>query len=233
MAGDDRDLIGIGAVLERLQPDFPDVTISKIRFLESEGLITPARARSGYRRYGPADLERLRFVLTAQRDRFWPLKVIRERLEAMDRGLVPDDDGQPVVPAAADPAPAVAAPLAPLRLTAAELCRSAGIDEDTYRELVSYGLVDGTAEHHDAATLEVARAAGALVGAGIEVRHLRAFRTAAEREIGLVEHVLGTRGLRGREARADGVDDGAAAETVAQECLDLHLALLRRELDRL
>lgn len=237
----DRSLLGIGAVVERLRPDFPDVSISKIRFLESEGLVTPTRTPSGYRKYAPADVERLRFVLTAQRDRFWPLKVIRDRLEALDRGLVPDDDGRPVVPGAAavtatggSPAKGEqppAAPRRPLRLTPAELREAAGIGADTYRELVSYGLLPGTAGvEHDEHALEVARSAGALVAAGIEVRHLRSFRTAAEREAGLVEHVLGRRGLRGRAAVDDGVDDAATAEQVAQDCLDLHVALLRREL---
>ena len=77
----------IGAVLEQLKPDFPDVTISKIRFLEDEGLVTPQRTPSGYRTFSERDVERLRYVLAAQRDRFWPLKVIREHLDALDRGL--------------------------------------------------------------------------------------------------------------------------------------------------
>lgn len=236
MPAADQTRLGIGAVLTLLRPDFPDISISKIRFLEAEGLVTPERAPSGYRKYSGDDVERLRFVLAAQRDRFWPLKVIRERLEAMDRGLVPDDEGRPVVPVAEPGAAApisLTAPRSPLRLTPEELRQSAGIDAATYRELVSYGLLDGSAEHHDDAALAIARSAGALVGAGIEVRHLRAFRTAAEREVGLVEHVLGQRGLRGRAARAEGVDDEAAAEEVAGRCLALHVALVRRELDRL
>jgi DNA-binding transcriptional MerR regulator len=81
--------LSIGAVLAELAPDFPDITISKIRFLESEGLVTPERSGTGYRRFSPADLERLRYILTAQRDRFWPLKVIREALDKLERGLEP------------------------------------------------------------------------------------------------------------------------------------------------
>ena len=116
----------IGAVLAALTPDFPDLTISKIRFLEAEGLVTPHRAGSGYRTYTDRDIERLRYVLTAQRDRFWPLKVIRDALDAMDRGLTPGEpegsDARPRVPeGASDPdvptALALAAP-ATLRLTA-------------------------------------------------------------------------------------------------------------------
>lgn len=239
MPADDRALVGIGAVLERLRPDFPEVSISKIRYLEAEGLVSPTRTGAGYRRYSPEDVARLRYVLVAQRDRYLPLKVIRQELEAVDRGLVPDADGHPVVPERPDEpsveAGAVVEPTParrPLRLTPRELRETAGISGDTYRELVSFGLVDGRAEHHDELTLDVARAAASLVDAGIEVRHLRSFRSAAEREAGLVEHVLGRRGLGSRAAQDEGVDDGATVEQVAQDCLDLHVALLRRELER-
>ncbi|WP_198008890.1 transcriptional regulator FtsR, partial [Saccharomonospora saliphila] len=97
-----RDGLSIGAVLGQLRPDFPDVTISKIRFLESEGLVRPARTPSGYRQFTPADVERLRFVLSAQRDHYLPLKVIKEQLDAADRS------GRPVA----------AAPRSPRRLVA-------------------------------------------------------------------------------------------------------------------
>lgn len=235
MTAPDQTRLGIGAVLELLRPDFPDVSISKIRFLEAEGLVAPERTTSGYRKYGAADVERLRFILTAQRDRFWPLKVIRERLDAMDRGLVPDDDGRPAVPVAEAGGGALLGerPAVRLRLTPEELRQTAGIDLETYRELVSYGLLDRSATHHDGAALDIARAAGALVASGIEVRHLRPFRTAAEREVGLVEHVLGQRGLRGRSARAEGIDDATAAREVAEQCLALHAALVERQLDGL
>ena len=132
--GAGRVRLNIGEVLDRLRPDFPGITIPKIRFLEAEGLVTPHRARSGYRTYTDRDIERLRYVLTAQRDRFWPLKVIRDALDAMDRGLTPGEpegsDARPRVPeGASDPdvptALALAAP-ATLRLTARELRDAAG-----------------------------------------------------------------------------------------------------------
>ncbi len=85
----------IGAVLDRLKPDFPDISISKIRFLESEGLITPTRTASGYRSFTEDDVSRLEYILSAQRDRFWPLKVIKDALDAMDRGLAPPEADQP------------------------------------------------------------------------------------------------------------------------------------------
>lgn len=227
--------VGIGAVIAQLEGDFPDVTISKVRFLESEGLITPSRTDSGYRKFSPEDVDRLRFILAAQRDRFWPLKVIRERLDAMDRGLTVADDGAlapPEEPTTSEPARLGPVPGQghPLRLTAIELQHAASIDTATFRELVSYGLLPKNREHFDGGDLEVARAAGALVGAGIDVRHLRPFKSAAERELGLAEHVLGQQALRGRAADADGVDDETVTRQVIEDCLELHVALLRRGL---
>ena len=232
--------IGIGALLKRLQPDFPDISISKIRFLESEGLVTPSRTSSGYRKYSQQDIERLEFVLTAQRDRFWPLKVIRERLDAMERGLDVDPDEGPVPPrgpggenrgSGGDMSERLSTPIRPLRLTGPELQQSAGIDTDTFRELVSYGLLPKNREHFDAHDLEVATAAGALVETGIGVRHLRPLKSAAEREVGLTEHVLGQQALRGRAATEDGVDDATVVRTVIEGCLELHVALVRQQLD--
>lgn len=228
------EYLGIGAVVAHLEDDFPDVTISKVRFLETEGLVSPARTSSGYRKFAPEDVDRLRFVLAAQRDRFWPLKVIRERLDAMDRGLTVSDDG---VHAPAEqtgpPGPdRLGAPerTRPLRLTAIELQQAADIDTATFRELISYGLLPKSRDHFDDGDLGVARAAGALVGAGIDVRHLRPFKSAAERELGLADHVLGQQALRGREADGEGVDDETVTRQVIEDCLELHVALLRRGL---
>jgi DNA-binding transcriptional MerR regulator len=226
------DRIGIGALIRQLEGDFPDVTISKIRFLESEGLVEPARTPSGYRKYSDGDVERLRFVLTAQRDRFWPLKVIRERLDAMDRGLAVADDGEVVPPPAPvdDSGRLSARADRPLRLTAIELQHAADIDTSTFRELISYGLLPKDREHFDADDLDVARICGSLVAAGIDVRHLRPFKSAAERELSLADHVLGQQGLRGRGADAGGVDDESVRRMVLEGCLDLHIALVRRVL---
>ena len=132
-----------------------------------------------------ADVERLRFVLSAQRDRFWPLKVIRERLDALDRGLEVGHDGDvapPPRPQAERPDRLAArAGQRPLRLTAIELQHAADIDTGTFRELVSYGLLPKGRDHFDADDLGVARACGSLVAAGVDVRHLRPFKSAAER----------------------------------------------------
>ncbi len=217
----------VGAVLVRLNEDFPDLTISKVRFLDAEGLVVPGRSPSGYRRYSNADVERLRFVLTAQRDRFWPLKVIREALDAYDRGLEPPLglDGRPVPPvpdgdpalasSTAEPRPEVPEP--PLRLTLNEVARGSGLNEAQIRDLAGFGLITPDAGYFDRQALVIARGAAALMARGLGARHLRTFRLAAEREAAMVTQ------LHGRGGR------GADTERVVGECLALHLALLRAQ----
>ena len=127
----------IGQVLATLKGDFPDISISKIRFLEAEGLLSPQRAPSGYRRYSEADLERLRYVLSVQRDHYLPLKVIKEHLASMDRGTPPPPvrslapsgppTGDGAGERAAEPRPAPAQPKAPLRITRAALLHASGL----------------------------------------------------------------------------------------------------------
>ncbi|HEY7718900.1 MAG TPA: MerR family transcriptional regulator [Pedococcus sp.] len=226
----------IGAVLEQLRDEFPDVTISKIRFLEAEGLVTPSRTGSGYRTYSADDVERLRYVLTAQRDRFWPLKVIRESLDALDRGLTPPTEAPSVRPQppqpAADPDVPSAADLRragrALRLTRAELAESAGLDDATLEALETFGLVrPGDGGHYGEPALAVAHAAARLAAYGLEPRHLRPFRTAADREIGLVEQVVRPhQGGRGSAARED-----PTAE-VLRLCIALHTALVKAGLEQ-
>ena len=215
----------VGAVVRALAEEFPDVTISKVRFLEAEGLVTPERTPSGYRQFSPADVERLRYVLRAQRDRFWPLRVIRDNLDAIDRGLTPGDgpDARPTPPPPApDPAVPDAVDLAArrdLRLTTAELARASELSPAVVADLAAHGLLrPGPDGLHDESDLRVARAAAGLAAYGVEPRHLRGFRAAADREVGLVEQVVGPR--RGRDAQRH------AAE-VAHLCLSLHAALVR------
>ncbi len=222
----------IGAVLDQLKPEFPDLTVSKIRFLEDEGLVTPGRTAAGYRTFSEGDVERLRYILAAQRDRFWPLKVIRDALDALDRGLSPAEDGstagRPVPPAPpADPDVPSAAELhaaTTIALTKAELASAAGLDEATLGALLSYGLlrpdVDG---HFGEPALAVAAAAAALATYGVEPRHLRVFRTAADREIGLVQQIV-------TPARAASRGDTDPAAEVLHHCLALHAALLKAAL---
>ena len=230
----------IGVVLAALREDFPDVTISKIRFLEAEGLVRPARTGSGYRTYAVQDLDRLRYILTAQRDHFWPLKVIAAALDAMDRGLTPErtDSGMPrpsVPTPVTDPeVPAAAALTASgsLRLTRTELATSSGLDAETVDALENYGLLHADATgHFGDATLSVAHTAAELAAYGLEPRHLRPFRTAADREIGLVQQVvtphLSPSGKASRGgAKADPTGD------VLRLCIALHTALVRDGLQR-
>jgi DNA-binding transcriptional MerR regulator len=233
-------LMSIGEVLTTLRAEFPDVTISKIRFLESEGLVEPARTPSGYRKFSHADVARLRYVLAAQRDHYLPLRVIREHLDAIDRGLEPPavPGEKPRVPRSADeelPGPrALMTERVELRLSREELAESAGIDADLLGQVEQFGLlgpVRGSAAdspRYDADALAVAKAVAELATYGLEPRHLRAFRTAAERESDLVAQVVGPL-LRQRSPQAR-----ARAEEVARELgalsLRLHTALVRARL---
>jgi DNA-binding transcriptional MerR regulator len=230
--------MAIGAVLAALAPDFPDVSISKIRFLEAEGLLRPARTGSGYRTYSTDDVERLRFILTAQRDRFWPLKVIREALDKMERGLEPasGDDGaaRPQVPTITPnphlPTAFELGSRGDLRLTDDELREAAGLDLPTFEALSTFGLLRPSPKgYYGEAALAVARAAGALAAYGIEPRHLRPFRTAAEREIGLVQQVVSPIRGRGRGSSNEVTSDPTAQILV--ECIALHTALVKAGLD--
>jgi DNA-binding transcriptional MerR regulator len=230
----------IGAVLAALQQDFPDVTISKIRFLEAEGLVTPSRTGSGYRTYSAADLDRLRYILTAQRDHFWPLKVIASALDAMDRGLTPErhESGmpRPSVPApVADPDVPSAGEITAtgtLRLTRSELAAAAGLDGETLDALETFGLLHADDPGHcGAAALPVAHPAAEVADYGLEPRHLRPFRTAADREIGLVQQVVTPH----RTSPAKGSRAGAAKDPtgdVLRLCIALHTALVRDGLHR-
>jgi DNA-binding transcriptional MerR regulator len=185
--------LSIGAVLGQLRPDFPDVTISKIRFLESEGLIQPARTASGYRQFTPADVARLRFVLAAQRDHYLPLKVIKEQLDAADAGdeLPRPSPGLVSVPAEGLPAAEEFADAPTRRLTQEELLEQAGISMAMLRELEQYGLVrPGAAGFYDTESAAVAQLVATMAGYGIEPRHLRAFRASADREVGLLEQIV-------------------------------------------
>jgi len=221
-ASNARPYLGIGEVLASLRADFPDVSVSKIRFLESAGLIAPARSPSGYRKFAVADLERLRYILTAQRDHYLPLRVIRERL----------------VPAAADPAagerPADRLADSPgpggraATLTRRELLEAAGIDEEQLAELEDFGLVRRTGRQYSQDALEIARTVSALAAYGVQARHLRAVRAAAERETSLIEQVIAPT-LRQRNAAAR-ESAGAAARQIAALSLRLHRALIEAAL---
>lgn len=230
-----RAYLSIGEVLSKLRGEFSDITISKIRFLESEGLIEPQRTPSGYRKFTNIDLERLRYVLAAQRDQYLPLRVIKENLDALDRGLTPSaTPGSPAAPRLAtidgEFAPSNFIHDSQLRLSREELLQSSGLLEAQLVQIESFALIEMKGRYFDADALAVARAVAEMSSFGIEARHLRSFKTAADREVGLVEQVI-TPLLRQK-----GSDAQARAEEVQRELaslsIRLHAALVASGLHR-
>jgi DNA-binding transcriptional MerR regulator len=262
-----RGYLGISEVLAQLRADFPDISVSKIRFLETEGLITPARSPSGYRRFCGQDVDRLRLILTAQRDQYLPLRVIRERLARLDQEAAAGNGavaGRPSTGPARDTGTDAAGPgrvahagpagLPPGRaasprpgdrigadpghgyqspgsedepdplLTRRELVDAAGVSEAMLTELETFGLVRKTGRHYSPESLQVARTAAALTSFGVEARHLRAVRAAAERETAMIESlvapILRQRGAGARELA------GRTARDCAALVLRLHAALV-------
>ena len=234
-ASSSRTRMSIGEVLSQLRPDFPEISISKIRFLEAEGLIEPERTPSGYRKFSHRDVERLRYVLTSQREHYLPLKVIKEHLDAIDRGLEPPaitgtGPQVPRVVLAGDgyPSPdAFAVDGAELRLSRAELLAAAEIDDAMLQQLENFGLVKPRqgGSHYDGEALVIAKTAGELAAFGLEPRHLRSFKNAADREIGLVEQVVSPM-QRARDASAK----ARAEDTIKQMAalsVRLHATLVK------
>jgi DNA-binding transcriptional MerR regulator len=226
--------MSIGEVLGQLRSEFPDVTISKIRFLEGEGLITPTRTPSGYRKFSRDDVGRLRFVLAAQRDHYLPLRVIKDQLAALDRGLQPATAGQagPQVPAGAadDTGLPNAADFLPevseLRMSRNELLDAAGLESEQLEQIETFGLIaPRPGGHYDGDALVIAKTVAAMSRFGLEPRHLRSFRTTAERELGLVEQVVAPL-VRQRGPEARGRADEVARE-LASLSVRLHATLVR------
>ncbi|MFD9210169.1 MerR family transcriptional regulator [Streptomyces sioyaensis] len=230
-ASSDGRPVSIGTVLTLLREEFPEVTISKIRFLEAEGLVEPKRTPSGYRKFTPADVERLANVLRMQRDHYLPLKVIREHLDALERGE------QVQLPAPATPSrdlvegvhDAGAERPTAARIGRAELLAAAEVDEATLADWESYGLIVSHAEGgYDIEAVTVAKLVADLGRFGLEPRHLRAVKAAAEREAGLVEQVVAPlRRHRNPQTRAHAE---ATARELATLSVRLHAALLQSAL---
>jgi DNA-binding transcriptional MerR regulator len=229
--------MSIGAVLDLLRPDFPDVTISKIRFLEAEGLVTPERTASGYRRFTAYDCARLRFILTAQRDQYLPLKVIKAQLDAQPDGELPQSGsayGVPrLVPVSGDTrdghdtAAGVSA-VAPtqVRLSREDLLARAGVDDDLLTALVRAGVITtGAAGFFDEHSVVIAQCARALAEYGVEPRHLRAFRSAADRQSDLIAQIAGPVVKAGKAGARDRADD--LAREVAALAITLHTSLIK------
>ena len=221
-----RQLLSIGAVLGVLRDEFPEVTISKIRFLEAERLVEPQRTPSGYRKFSRADVTRLAQVLRMQRDHYLPLRVIREHLDALDAGeeppALPGGGEQHAIEPPTQPEVFVPGP----RLGRAELLAAAGVAEQQLADWESYGLVVATPEGgYDPEMLQVARLVAELGRFGLEPRHLRAVKAAADREVGLVEQVVAPlRRHRNPQTRAHAA---ALARELATLSVRLHAALVQ------
>ncbi|MGH3862228.1 transcriptional regulator FtsR [Actinokineospora sp.] len=215
-------------MLQRLRPEFPDVTISKIRFLEAEGLIRPDRSPAGYRRFTGDDVERLRFVLAAQRDHYLPLRVIKDQLEQADRGGA----DRPLTVAVERIDPDEFAEGSDTRLSRDDVLRQAGVTGVLLDDLEQYGLLaSGSDGFYDADAVQVARLAAGMADYGIEPRHLRAFRAAADREVGLMEQVVAPM-YRQRDPAARDRADSIARELGALS-VGLHSLLVKAGLRRI
>ncbi|MCJ7859785.1 transcriptional regulator FtsR [Corynebacterium kalidii] len=219
----------IGDVLKQLQGDFPDVTVSKIRFLEAEGLVTPQRSKSGYRRFSPEDISRLRYILANQRDSFLPLKVIKEQLEAMDSGKVTPVDARRSVAGTVTPDQFRQATVR--RLTRADVASRAGVEESFIASLVKISLLTpDAAGFFSVDDVDVVRIAAKMGEYGIDNRHLKTLATQAQRQADLVNQVAGPvahgRDENARERSAE------LSREVSALVVSLHAALIKGKLPR-
>lgn len=207
-------LLTIGSVCRRLQETFPDISISKIRYLEDQGLLAPRRTQGGYRLFSEEDVERLETILRLQRDEFLPLRVIRQELASSAGSSKERRRRRTGIAAVED------------ELELADLCERAGISTELARELEDFGLLAprraGGDKHYTEGDIEIAVACAKLAQYGISARHLRTFRTAADREAGLLEQLVAP-ALKSRnpERRQGALDDLQTLAEVAQELSQL------------
>jgi len=219
--------LAIGKVLTQLKTEYPEISISKIRFLEAEGLITPERAPSGFRRYSKADVERLRYILSAQKNNYLPLKVIRENLELIDQGIEPTAP-EPVEPPkpVQEPAPSVTGQRMAVQLSRQELLERSNLPEASLIELERQGIIRmrrGTA-YYGWESLTLAIVAVKVAPLGIEARQLRVLKAAADHEVELIIHTAAPYSRRPHLARQ-------ATLEIAELVVQAHAALLQVGLD--
>lgn len=213
------DAVGMGELIRQFRHEFPDLTVSKVRFLEAQGIVQPLRTPAGYRKFTEQDRERLRYALRAQRDHFLPLKVIGEHLDAIERGLQP--------PALHDPSPRPPAEGSDLLnadvwVNEAELRRESGLDEEQVVAAVEHGLLGPNPEGmFPASDIEAAKAIQELAKYGLTARHLRAARLAADRIAGIVDQSV-------QAARPGPNGQQSAAQAVSAAADRLNSALLAR-----
>ncbi|HJR90263.1 MAG TPA: MerR family transcriptional regulator [Aeromicrobium sp.] len=228
------ELLNIGQMLDELRDEFPELTKSKIHYLEAEGLLAPQRTPAGYRKFSFADVERLRFILRQQAN-FWPLSEIRQTLDDMDRGLVPDlSKGRgvrvPQLKVAGDGLPMVEAfrePRSQLRLSREELLEASGLEDDVLSAVEEFGLIKRRASqtYYDGDDLQVASLVAEFAEQGLEPRHLRHFATQADRESDLISQIIAPRSRGGDAESTVNATAAMAALTVR-----LHTVLVRNRL---
>jgi DNA-binding transcriptional MerR regulator len=217
----------IGAVVDALINEFPDISVSKVRFLEGEGLIHPERTSSGYRQFSVADVERVRYILRQQRDHFLPLKVIKDKLSGWERGgelTTEQPDGPPPETYFAPPN---------LSFTEEEMARTAGVSTDLIAQLIDHGVlnppVTDSGEHRfNDEDVAIARAAHRLVRHGLEARHLRSIRLSANREVDLFRQLTGPMLRHANPANLQ--QAGEVLADVAQAARELQETMVRSDL---
>ncbi len=217
----------IGAVVEALIEEFPDISVSKVRFLEGEGLIHPQRTQSGYRQFSNADVDQIRYILRQQRDHFLPLKVIKDKLIEWDRGVEPTSAPR------GGPPPETYFAASTVRLSSDELAQTVGVPARLVQDLVGHGLlqpdIDATGlETYGEDSVVIVRAAQRLVSHGLEARHLRSIRLAANREIDLFRQLTGP--LLRHPSPANTQRAAAVLADVAQAARELQETMVRSEL---
>ena len=223
----ERRALAIGEVIDLLHEEFPDISISKLRFLESQGLIRPVRSSAGYRQFRAPDVERIRYILRQQRDHFLPLKVIKAKLAAWERGE------EPTVAPPSGPLPEAYFGGGKSRMSADELARAAGVPLDLVGRLLEHGVLDARRDKGGEAQFgeddaAVARAAQRLVSRGLEPRHVKSLCLASHREVDLLSQLAGPllrhRTPAGRRQAAEVLAD------CAQAARDLQDAVVRARL---
>lgn len=215
----------IGQVLSQLDLDFPGISASKIRFLEERGLVHPKRTDTGYRKYSQTDIERLRYILTMQRDYYMPLKVIRQHLDDLEAGRAINSVPAPVSDEMLDQVLGSTNVAEGRTYSIRELAEYSGAPVELIRELIDFGLLGDEADaKYTEYDVLIARASAELMGHGIQPRHLRAFKSAADREISLVEIAVAP--LASRRDAASQTQAQERADKIRKLCLQLHATLV-------
>lgn len=225
--GPDPKPINIGEVLKLLTPEFPDITLSKIRYLESEGLVSPQRTSSGYRKYTNADVERLRYVLTIQQETYMPLKEIKKQLDAMDsRSVIPITKAataQTIISPEKFRKPAIT------RLSDVEVAKKAGVELQFVIDLANVGIIGpDQSGFFTADDIQVVSTANALSEFGIDARHLKSVKNAASRQAGLISQVVTPLAKSNKDVAREQAEE--MSWRMSALVVSLHAVLVKNEL---